>query len=112
MLVTDFRGALGSGNVGVDDFDDSEEIRRFLLGGIGVSSFSFSHSARNLMPRTIVNKTGSKIRTLEFFRVCGWWYGTAREQLLAPFLEASFFYFFDRLRSGAWLVNSIVGSRK
>jgi len=96
MLVTDFKGALRIGNVGVDDFvetlDESDEIRRFLLGGTGVSSFSFSHSARNFkMPKTIVNRTGNKIRTLEFFRVCGWGDVTAREQLLTSFQEARFF---------------------
>ena len=96
MLVTDFKGTLRSGNVGVVDFvetlDDTDEIRRFLLGGTGVPSFSFSHSAEYYkVVQKIVIGTENKIHTLEFFRVCGWRDETTLEQLLASLQEASFF---------------------
>ena len=76
MLVTDFKGTLRSGNVGIVDFvetlDDNDEIRRFLLGGTGVPSFSFSHSAGYFkVLQKIVNGTENKIRTFEFFWVRG-----------------------------------------
>jgi hypothetical protein len=99
MLVTDFKGMLRSGKVDVVDFvetlDDSDEMRRFLVGGTGVPSFSFSHSAEYFkVLQKIINGTENKIHTLEFFRVCRWGDGTALEQLLASFQEASFFYNF------------------
>ena len=84
MLVTEFKGMLRSGKVDVVDFvetlDDSDEMRRFLVGGTGVPSFSLSHSAKYFkVLQKIVNGTEKNFHTLEFFWVCRWGDGTALE---------------------------------
>jgi len=59
MFVTDFKRLLRRGNVGtVDIVETVDETRRFLLGGSGVPSFSFSHS-KNTCERTFLDGESS-----------------------------------------------------